>query len=60
MEDQTISLTIVTRISDLENLNTRLEIVADHCDTGNHSPMVGTIYEAIEIFKNAIDSAKQK
>ena len=32
----------------IENLITHLEIVADHCDTENHKPMVVTIYEAIE------------
>ena len=60
MKDKPITLSISAKVLDILNLITRLEIVADHCDTGNHSPMFGTIYEVIELLFNLINSSKQK
>lgn len=58
MEDKPIPLIISAKVSDIRNLITRLETVADHYDTGSHSPMVGTIYEANELLLNLINSSK--
>jgi hypothetical protein len=60
MVDTSIPVAINVNVFAIENLVKRLEIVADHLDTTHHQPMVGTIYEAAEFFRNLIDSAKPK
>ena len=56
MNDNVQNVIVKVNVNTLENLTKRLEIIADHLDTENHQPMVGTIYEAAEFFKDIIDS----
>ena len=56
MNDNFQNVIVKVNPANLENLIKRLEIVADHLDTENHKPMVGTIYEASEFLRNITDS----
>ncbi len=56
MNNNVQNVIVKVNVNTLENLTKRLELVADHLDTENHQPMVGTIYEASEFIRNIIDS----
>jgi len=60
MNDNVQNVIVKVDPKHLINLITRLEIVSDYCDSEFHLPMVGTIYETIELFQNIIDSINLK